>query len=165
MRPPATGTYKFSLSNTGKTRLYLDGELFIDNWDWTEISGNFMNCGSVEVFAEKHLDDSQLYRVPIDNVVAPPPTRPHDNTLFHKISGVRVGMLLQVDEDALFEAAVDSAGAADVAIVVVGHNNDTEREGSDRTSLFLPGRTDELVSPPCVLQTAAPSSSPSPHAQ
>lgn len=149
LRPPKTGTYNFSLSNTGKTKLYLDDELFIDNWDWTEISGNFMNCGSAEVFASKHLEEKKLYHVRIDNVIVPPPTPPHDNTLFHKISGVRVGMLLQVDEDELFKAAVDSARDANVAIVIVGHNNDTEREGSDRTSMSLPGRTDELVAAVC----------------
>ncbi|KAF3802078.1 Beta-glucosidase B [Colletotrichum gloeosporioides] len=145
LRPSATGAYDFSLSNTGKAKLFIDDELLIDNSDWTQISGNFMNCGSVEVFASRELEAGKTYRLRVDNVVVPPPTRPHDNTLFHKISGVRVGMLFRHDEEQMFRDAVAAAEGADAVVLVVGHNNDTEREGSDRTSLSLPRRTDELV--------------------
>jgi beta-glucosidase len=44
-----------------------------------------------------------------------------------------------------FEQAVAAARAADVAIVVVGLDNDWETEGRDRTSLALPGRQAELL--------------------
>ncbi|KAI8287138.1 Beta-glucosidase B [Colletotrichum sp. SAR11_57] len=145
LRPSATGTYDFSLSNTGKAKLFIDDELLIDNSDWTQISGNFMNCGSVEVFASRELDAGKTYRLRVDNLVVPPPTRPHDNTLFHKISGVRMGMLFRHDEEQMFRDAVAAAEGVDAVVLVVGHNNDTEREGSDRTSLSLPRRTDELV--------------------
>lgn len=143
---PVSGQYKFSLSNTGKAILFVNDEPLIDNREWTQISGNFMNCGSVECFAKKCLDAVQTYRIRVDNLAVPPSTRPHDNTLFYRISGVRVGMLIEHNEEAMFEAAVAAAKAADVAVVVVGHNNDTEREGSDRVSLHLPGRTNELIS-------------------
>ncbi|SEB07413.1 beta-glucosidase [Leifsonia sp. 21MFCrub1.1] len=43
------------------------------------------------------------------------------------------------------EAAVEAARSADVAIVVVGTNEETESEGWDRQNLRLPGRQDELV--------------------
>lgn len=49
------------------------------------------------------------------------------------------------EEDALFEAAVAAARAADVAIVIVGTTDEVESEGFDRTDLNLPGRQDELV--------------------
>lgn len=145
LRPSATGTYDFSLSNTGKVKLFIDDELVIDNSDWTQISGNFMNCGSVEVFASRELEAGKTYRLRVDNLVVPPPTRPHDNTLFHKISGVRVGMLFRHNEEQMFRDAVTATEGADAVVLVVGHNNDTEREGSDRTSLSLPRSTDELV--------------------
>ncbi|MFH8249455.1 beta-glucosidase [Microbacterium sp. B2969] len=48
-----------------------------------------------------------------------------------------------IDEE--LAEAVDAAAAADVAIVVVGTNPETESEGWDRPSLALPGRQDELV--------------------
>ena len=45
----------------------------------------------------------------------------------------------------LMDRAVASAAAADVAILVVGTNDEWETEGHDRTSMDLPGRQDELV--------------------
>jgi beta-glucosidase len=49
------------------------------------------------------------------------------------------------DEQAEFGRAVTLAGDSDVAVVVVGTNEEVESEGFDRTSLALPGRQDELV--------------------
>ncbi|WEO76144.1 glycoside hydrolase family 3 C-terminal domain-containing protein [Cryobacterium sp. SO2] len=48
-------------------------------------------------------------------------------------------------EDELLDAAVASAVAAEVAVVVVGTNDEVESEGFDRQSLALTGRQDELV--------------------
>jgi beta-glucosidase len=45
----------------------------------------------------------------------------------------------------LIEEAVDLAVRSDVAVVVVGTNAEIESEGSDRTTLALPGHQDELV--------------------
>lgn len=143
--PTTNGYYDFGLSNTGKARFFVDDELLIYNMEWTQICANFMNCSSPDKTATMYLNAGRRYAFRIDNVVVPPPTRPHDNTLFHRIAGVRVGMLIQHDEEAMFAAAVDAARTADVVVVTAGHNNDTEREGCDRTSLSLPGRTDELV--------------------
>jgi len=153
LHPARTGTYQFSLSNTGKAKLFVDDKVLIDNTEWTQISGNFMNCGSVEVFANLHLTAGQDYMIRVDNAAVPPPIQPHDNTLFHKISGVRVGLFLLPDEKAVYNCAIEAAKAADCVVVVVGHNNDTEREGSDRTSIQLPGRTNELVSDVCAVNS------------
>jgi beta-glucosidase len=58
---------------------------------------------------------------------------------------IRLGIAQAADEDAMLDAAVAAASAAEVAIVVVGSGAATESEGFDRTSLSLPGRQDELV--------------------
>ncbi|EOO02199.1 putative glycoside hydrolase family 3 domain protein [Phaeoacremonium minimum UCRPA7] len=149
LTPTTTGTYDFSLSNTGKAKFFLDDNLVIDNHDWTQTGGTFMNCGSVNRFAEVNLEAGKSYSFRIDNVVLPPPIPPHDNTLFHTLSGVRVGMQLRIDEQALFDEAVAAAKGADTVVLVVGHNNDSEKEGIDRTSLELPRRTNELVDAIC----------------
>jgi beta-glucosidase len=49
------------------------------------------------------------------------------------------------DPTDLFEQAVAAAAAADVAIVLVGTNDEWETEGFDRETMDLPGRQDELV--------------------
>ncbi|WP_240665860.1 beta-glucosidase [Agromyces sp. LHK192] len=48
-----------------------------------------------------------------------------------------------LDEE--IDAAVAAAASADLAVVVVGTNPETESEGWDRPDLALPGRQDELV--------------------
>lgn len=142
---PVSGLYDFSLSNTGKAVFFINGEEFIDNREWSNICANFMNCSSPDKLNSKWLEADTWYDFRIDNVAVPPPTRPHDNTLFHRISGVKVGMLIRHDEEKMLQAAIEAAKEAEITIVVVGHNNDTEREGCDRTELELPRRTNEFV--------------------
>ncbi len=59
---------------------------------------------------------------------------------------MRLGIAPDPDEDGLLAEAALAAGAADVAVVVVGSADGTESEGYDRQTLALPGRQDELVS-------------------
>ncbi|CAH0046727.1 unnamed protein product [Clonostachys solani] len=149
LTPTTSGLFDFSLSNTGKAKLFIDGELLIDNSEWTELGGSFMNCGSANRLGELWLEAGRGYGFRVDNVVVPPPIPPHDNTLFHTLSGLRVGVQLRIEEQALFEEAIRKASDADAVVLVVGHNNDTEKEGIDRKSLFLPRRTNELVEAVC----------------
>ncbi|KEY74754.1 hypothetical protein S7711_06656 [Stachybotrys chartarum IBT 7711] len=149
LTPTATGTYDFSLSNTGKAKLFIDDNLLIDNAEWTQTGGSFMNCGSANRMTHLDLLVDRPYAFRVDNIVTPPPIPAHDNTLFHTLSGLRVGLQLRTDEQALFDKAVSLAVEADTVILVVGHNNDTEKEGIDRASLRLPRRTDEFVEAIC----------------
>lgn len=60
--------------------------------------------------------------------------------------GVQLGGDTVEDFDKLMDQAVSLAKEADAVIAVVGLNADWETEGYDRTTLGLPGRTDELIS-------------------
>ena len=57
---------------------------------------------------------------------------------------MHVGALPPTLVDPVHEA-IDVAAAADLAIVVVGTNDDWESEGYDRDTIALPGRQDELI--------------------
>jgi len=59
-------------------------------------------------------------------------------------AGIRLGVRPPEPED-LIERAVAAARQADVAVVVVGTNDEWETEGEDRTTIALPGDQDELV--------------------
>jgi beta-glucosidase len=59
-------------------------------------------------------------------------------------AAIRVGIRSPEPVD-LMDRAVAAAAAADVAIVVVGTNDEWETEGQDRSTMDLPGRQDELV--------------------
>ena len=63
--------------------------------------------------------------------------------------GVQLGGAPVSDASELLDSAVQLAKDADIVIAVVGLNADWETEGYDRTTLGLPGRTDELVSKVC----------------
>jgi len=68
-----------------------------------------------------------------------------DEAIMDSNPGVRLGGAEVEDAEGNMAQAVRLAEEADVAIVVVGLNGDWETEGYDRTTLALPGRTDELI--------------------
>ncbi|CAG8087391.1 unnamed protein product [Penicillium salamii] len=147
--PKVSGQYTVSIANTGKAKLFINGELFIDNTDWTTITGGFLGCSSEDKTASLRLEAGSFYTLQVDNVVTLPLVESFDNTLFPAVSGLRLGLSLDEDEDEMLERAVQSARESDVAILVVGHNKDSEGEGGDRPDMELPGRTNELVSAVC----------------
>ena len=59
-------------------------------------------------------------------------------------AAIRVGFRPPEPAD-LMDRAVAAAADADVAVVMVGTNDEWETEGHDRTTMDLPGRQDELV--------------------
>jgi beta-glucosidase len=61
---------------------------------------------------------------------------------------VRLGIRSPEPAD-LMDRAIAAAADADVAIVMVGTNDEWETEGFDRTTMDLPGRQDELVRRVC----------------
>lgn len=60
-------------------------------------------------------------------------------------AGVRLGGAVVEDSDELLESAIRLAKDSDAVIAIVGLNADWETEGYDRTTLDLPGRTNELI--------------------
>ncbi|RAK89705.1 glycoside hydrolase [Aspergillus costaricaensis CBS 115574] len=147
--PQESGRYTWSLANTGKAKLFVDDELLIDNTEWTGLTGGFLGCSSADKTASVYLEAGRAYQLRVDNVVTLPVIEAFDNTLFPRISGMRVGLALEQDEQEMLAQAVAAARRADVAVVVVGHNKDSEGEGGDRTTMQLPGRTDEMVGAVC----------------
>ena len=59
---------------------------------------------------------------------------------------LRLGIVPEPDEEAMLAAAQAAAATAAAVIVVVGTAPGGEAEGTDRPTLALPGRQDELVS-------------------
>jgi beta-glucosidase len=126
-----SGPHTFGVLGVGAVKLFFDGECLIDTADAPLGSGLFG-------MATKEM------RATLDLVAG----EPHDLVVDHprtenQLAGLRVGVLGPVG-DAL-ERAVAAAAAADVAVVVVGTDEDWETEGRDRHTMSLPGGQDELV--------------------
>jgi beta-glucosidase len=133
--PAESGTHTFTLIQTGRARLLLDGAVVIDGVaDPPGRGSDFFGFGSVEVQQDVELAAGQPVEVTID----------YSSRGAAVVHGVKIGCRVPSPPD-LLDRAVAAAADAEVAIVVVGTNDDWESEGHDRTSLDLPGDQDELV--------------------
>ncbi|MHB8575222.1 MAG: beta-glucosidase [Dehalococcoidia bacterium] len=133
--PEESGTHRLTLTSAGLSRLFLDGKLLIDNWTAQTRGRSFYGLGSSEVAAEAELTAGEPHEIVLEY------QSPEDG----RIRGVIAGCLPPTPTDQL-ERAVALAAEADAVIVVAGLNADWETEGSDRVSMDLPGRQDELIS-------------------
>lgn len=131
---PQDGRFTFSLVSAGKSRLFVEDELLIDNWTHQTQGDAFFGTGSSEVTEQVELAGGQSVALRIEYTKEGAPG----------IGGLKVGMMLPIADD-LMERAVACAEASDAAIVVIGLNNEWETEGSDRQDMELPGRQVELI--------------------
>ena len=145
LRVPEPGRYSVGTSGLGEFRLVIDGQVMFDE-TITLPPGADMVEGMMKPPQQLAVVELEAGRdVPVELTY-----RPTGGTT---LGGAEVTMLtvqLNVapvfDEQAEFERAVSLAAESDVAVVVVGTNEEVESEGFDRTSLALPGQQDELVS-------------------
>jgi beta-glucosidase len=145
LRVPESGRYSIGTSGLGDFRLVIDGQVRLDETITLPLGADVLEAMMkppqqlvvVELEAGRDTPVELTYR-------------PAGGTT---LGGAEVTMLtVQLnaapvfDEQVEFERAVSLAAESDVAVVVVGTNEEVESEGFDRTSLALPGRQDELVS-------------------
>ncbi len=134
--PDETGAHTFTLSQAGRARVLVDGEVVLDGFDDPPPHGKeFFGLGSEEVEAAVELTAGEPVDVVIEYANEHTPAG---------VGGVKVGCKRPELPD-LLDRAVTAAAESDLAIVVVGTNDDWESEGHDRTTLTLPGEQDELV--------------------
>ncbi|GEM46262.1 beta-glucosidase [Deinococcus cellulosilyticus] len=130
------GTYELSLASAGLTRLHVNGEAVVNNWEDFRQGDTYFGFGSDEVRGEIHLTEGE-HQVLIEYRTA---DVPHG----FGMSAVRFGFRKPLPETSVQEAA-QLASEADYAVVCIGTNGEWETEGVDRWGLELPGRQDELV--------------------
>ncbi|QDS68320.1 hypothetical protein FKW77_010686 [Venturia effusa] len=145
LTPETTGVHTFSLSSVGPGRLFLNGELFIDNWDWTE-EGDAMFDDSTDILKTVHLQAGIPVAVLIESTSEVRPLAKIPVAGTHGYGGCRFGYQEEVKSDML-EEAVQAARNSDVAVVIVGLDNEWESEGYDRQNMHLPkdGSQDRLI--------------------
>ncbi|KAG6839583.1 hypothetical protein C0991_001270 [Blastosporella zonata] len=143
---PYDCAFEFGLTAAGRAKLYVDGNLVIDNWTRQRRGDAFFGSGSEEEKGIYQLKANTSHEIFVDFCnVRGPADGDEDESVMDSNPGVRLGGAEVVDSDASLAEAVQLAKEADVVIAVVGLNADWETEGYDRTTLALPGRTDELI--------------------
>ncbi|PGH18176.1 hypothetical protein AJ80_04563 [Polytolypa hystricis UAMH7299] len=147
LTPVTTGYHTFGFMTVGPGRFFINGELFIDNWDWTE-EGEAMFDGSIDVIKSVHLEAGVTIDILVEstNEVRPMAKKSFSGRT-HQYGGCRIGFQEEFKADLIAEA-VEVAQQADVAIVCVGLDDEWESEGYDRSTMDLPkdGSQDRLIS-------------------
>ncbi|KAF8162621.1 beta-glucosidase [Crassisporium funariophilum] len=139
--------FEFGLTVAGRAKLYVDGKLVIDNWTRQRRGDAFFGVGTEEEKGTFEMKANTKHDILVEFCnVRGPADGDEDETIMDSNPGVRLGGAEVEDSDKLLERAVELAKDADAVIAIVGLNADWETEGYDRTTLALPGRTNELIS-------------------
>jgi len=130
-----SGPQTFSLVTGGEGgRVLIDGTTVLDNFGSAERGSTFFGLGSTEITTQVEMAAGQQVELVAE---------------MSSFDGLPAAALLLGHRAPLpgdaFERAVAAARTSDVAVVVVGLDQDSETEGEDRRTLALPGRQGELV--------------------
>ena len=119
--------------------MLVDGEVVLDATEGEYArGGSFFGMGSVEIPGQVELAAG----TPVEVVVE------YSNRDAILLTGFKVGLVALIEEDLLGRAEA-LAAESDIAVVVVGTNDDWETEGRDRELWELPGDQPELIRRVC----------------
>ncbi len=123
LHAPRTGRYRIGLDGDDGYRLYLDGQLVVNEWN---------KRGYSTTLADYSFEKGHDYAIRVE--------------FFEPVGNAHLKLIWNADVDdddtARIDSAVASVKKADVAVVVAGI---TEGEFQDRASLALPGRQEEMI--------------------
>lgn len=134
--PTENGAYHFGLASAGLSRLFIDDQLVVDNWDHWEPGDTYFGNGSAEAVGEQHLEAGRTYDLRIEYASSVSGS--------FGIRALRLGAAKLLGEEALQRAA-QLAAESDVALLFVGLNGDWDTEGRDRQDMDLAGEQNELI--------------------
>lgn len=120
LTPPTSGTYTLHLTSDDGSRLYVNGNLVVDNWG---------DHGLQTKSAPLTLNAGQAYDIEVQ--------------YYQTFGASEVRLRWTLPNQARFSDAIQAASESDLAVVVVGL---TSSEGGDRPHLSLPDGQDELIS-------------------
>jgi len=146
LTPTTNGKHTISFMSVGPGRLYLDGKLALDLWDWTE-EGEAMFDGSIDYLVEVDMEAGKKLELKVEMTnELRPIAKQRETGVKHRYGGCRIGFKEQ-DQVNYIQEAVDAAKCADVAVVIVGLDAEWESEGYDRQTMDLPsdGSQDRLI--------------------
>jgi beta-glucosidase len=139
-RPSESGQVQLGFAVVGPTSLSVDGTVALQaDADVSDQDPATATLSPPHSVTELELRAGQSYRLTVLHTLASEPK-------MRGVLGITLGCRPVVSSaDALIAEAAEAASQAEVAVVVVGTNEQVESEGFDRTTLALPGRQDDLV--------------------
>jgi len=142
-----TASFELGLTVAGRAKLWVNGNLTIDNWTKQTPGDFFYGQGTIEEKAIIDLTANVAVDVLVEYTNTSPPKEEEDVSSQPALMlGVRLGGCEKIDDDAAIESAVALAAKCDAVLFVAGLTPEWESEGFDRPTLSLPGRQDEVIS-------------------
>jgi beta-glucosidase len=137
----------------GSSRLFVDGQLVIDNGYEKQqtYGGTFYGAGTIEEKGVCNVTAGEKYHIEIEFTNYKNPGKTAEVAIKRgqpslMTAALRLGGTMKIqDEERALQDAVDLVGSCDAAICFTGSDLGWEGEGADRTQFLLPGRTNELV--------------------
>jgi beta-glucosidase len=134
--PEEPGVHTFTLVQAGGARVRVAGEVVLDGIADPPPRGEaLIGMASEEVAAEVELAAGEPVDVEVEFTSEGAPAG---------LRGVKIGLRPPAPAD-LIDRAARAAASADATVVIVGTTDEWESEGSDRSSMDLPGTQDELI--------------------
>ena len=130
---PVDGTYKIALNHIGKVKLFLDGKAILESVARNTATRDLFTRG----VAIQKLQAGRTYKIRMDYV------RYQEQEIVNYSLGI--GLAFEPGKDTRLAKAVALAKRCDVALVFAGYPDAFESEGSDRPSMELMGKQNELI--------------------
>jgi beta-glucosidase len=130
---PQDGTYKISLNHIGNVGLFLDGKSILES----DCSIPGLNHASNRAVAVVKLQAGKTHAFRMDYV-----RHPEQEVVNY---GLGIGLTFEPGKDERQAAAVELAKHSDIALVFAGYPDAFESEGSDRPTMELMGKQNELI--------------------
>jgi beta-glucosidase len=133
---PESGLYTLILGNTDLCRLYLDGELILEN-DRGHVPAEviFEDPASIAAVVPVELETERAYDIKVEYV----------KFMSEDVSMLRLMYVAPVTDEDSIATAVELARTSDVAVIFTGMPTGFESEGDDRPHMELPGPQSELI--------------------
>ncbi|KAJ3929581.1 MAG: glycoside hydrolase family 3 protein [Lentinula lateritia] len=146
-----TAPFELGLTVAGRAKLWIDGELTIDNWTKQTPGDFFYGQGTIEEKATVKLEAGKKVDVLVEYTNSYPPPNQNDegktvpNAQPALMRGLRLGGCEKIDAELAIADAVKLAESSDAVVFIGGLTAEWESEGFDRLSLDLPGMQTELI--------------------
>ncbi|PWY68007.1 hypothetical protein BO94DRAFT_478583 [Aspergillus sclerotioniger CBS 115572] len=143
--PDESGIYDFGLCVQGTGKLFVDGNLLVNNADIQRPGPSFLGSGTMEERGTMELVAGQQYKVHVQWGCAKTSKFKVPGVVDFGHGGFRFGACRQLPPQMGIEEAVKLAASVDQVVLMAGLSAEWESEGEDRTSMSLPPYTDELI--------------------
>lgn len=137
-------TWELGVVVCGTAKLFVNGELVVDNATVQRQGDAFFGSSTVEEKGFLEVKKGETYKVKVEFASAVTSKLAGNNVLFGG-GTLRVGGCKVIDAAQEIARAAELAKDADQVIVCAGLNADWETEGSDRDGMDLPATMDDMI--------------------